>query len=862
MAMKTAESEQQKQLRKSHEAAKIAAQDAPAQTTVAPPATASEDGLKLLVQARLSVSSPNDPFEHEAESMADEFVKSMHGRTVSAPTSSAGSVARSVPDSGLVEGGGGGLATTDDTASAIMSARSGGQSLSGDVRARFEGFFGADLGGVKIHNDGTSDNLCRSINAEAFTTGSDVFFSSRNFKPGSSSGDHLLAHELTHVVQQGNAPALSRRAVPEIQRWWPFSSKKDDEPKKPTTAAEPKKEATRYLEPTEDLKENKVKTVSNLGAKGSKGGSGLFEAVETDKLASIGITDSKYAGNPEGQAKAVGDASISASSVGIAGATIALFTALYRLYNDWDKESTNSANKKLVEAVSAAILATKESTSIARTAQAAGVTGAQGLAIIGGLGIAINVIDFAVQTVKLFETSGASHEADKEIAKLTDSPTPLTVDQQKMLNALTRLSASAKREWYRSLVRAGSDLLGIAGQITILSTSASGIGPAIGAALVVAGGIGQGVVALERQVQEWMLADEVQKSRANVKAAEEALQGASAEDKGAKQEELDNAIKANLLVDDFSAARELIQAAGSLFTEDGQADDAAIKIVAEFGLNKEWLNQYVKSANKDEMLDKGAKLICDFVGKAANPMTLSQTLKGAAEKVLKCIKWVATAGYWVLKYTTKTVLMLATIPFTPLLGLWSSLTDDPNLGHKFFNWYEGAIDRGFGAIEKIGGSSEASPSATAEKPKPAAAKPQGAKNYFSSEAELEAKTKESVSLVIYSYFKEKSDRGTDIKAETVTSYLSTPYKQLVAMAKAPHADGTAPYATPSSQITTIDSAIHETIVHFIRDLAIKRVDINSVSFTNGKVAFKYVGSDKAKTKGWFAGLRGREAVED
>ena len=82
------------------------------------------------------------------------------------------------------------------------------------------------------------------------------------------------------------------------------------------------------------------------------------------------------------------------------------------------------------------------------------------------------------------------------------------------------------------------------------------------------------------------------------------------------------------------------------------------------------------------------------------------------------------------------------------------------------------------------------------------------------------------------------------------------------MAKAPHADGTAPYATPSAQITTIDSAIHETIVHFIRDLAINRVDINSVSFTNGKVAFKYVGSDKAKTKGWFAGLRGREAVED
>jgi hypothetical protein len=204
MAMKTAESDNQKQQGASHESAPSASQSASTSTLVAPPTTASVEGLQLLVQARLSVSSPNDPFEHEAESMADEFVKSIHGRTVSVPSSSAGSVARSVPDSGLVEGGGGGLATTDDTASAIMSARAGGQSLSGDVRARFEGFFGADLGGVKIHNDGTSDNLCRSINAEAFTTGNDVFFTSRNFKPGSSSGDHLLAHELTHVVQQGN----------------------------------------------------------------------------------------------------------------------------------------------------------------------------------------------------------------------------------------------------------------------------------------------------------------------------------------------------------------------------------------------------------------------------------------------------------------------------------------------------------------------------------------------------------------------------------------------------------------------------------------------------------------------------------
>ena len=113
--MKNAEAESQQQQNAGHVSASVSSPSASTSTLAAAPTTASEEGLQFLVQARLSVSSPNDPFEHEAESMADEFVKSMHGRTVSAPSSSAGSIARSVPDSGLVEGGGG-LATTDDTA--------------------------------------------------------------------------------------------------------------------------------------------------------------------------------------------------------------------------------------------------------------------------------------------------------------------------------------------------------------------------------------------------------------------------------------------------------------------------------------------------------------------------------------------------------------------------------------------------------------------------------------------------------------------------------------------------------------------------------------------------------------------------
>jgi hypothetical protein len=61
---------------------------------------------------------------------------------------------------------------------------------------------GADFSGVKVHTDSQSDQLNKSIQARAFTTGQDVFFRQGEYNPGSRGGQELLAHELTHVVQQ------------------------------------------------------------------------------------------------------------------------------------------------------------------------------------------------------------------------------------------------------------------------------------------------------------------------------------------------------------------------------------------------------------------------------------------------------------------------------------------------------------------------------------------------------------------------------------------------------------------------------------------------------------------------------------
>jgi hypothetical protein len=68
-----------------------------------------------------------------------------------------------------------------------------------------EGAFGADFSGVRVHTDAQSDSLNKSIQAKAFTTGSDIFFSKGAYDPGSQDGQQLLGHELTHVVQQGAA---------------------------------------------------------------------------------------------------------------------------------------------------------------------------------------------------------------------------------------------------------------------------------------------------------------------------------------------------------------------------------------------------------------------------------------------------------------------------------------------------------------------------------------------------------------------------------------------------------------------------------------------------------------------------------
>lgn len=86
--------------------------------------------------------------------------------------------------------------------SAIKQSKQGGETLPQQSKPRFESAFSADLSSVRIHNGNEHNQLAKSLNAKAFTLGSDIFFGEGHYKPGSLDGDKLLAHELTHVMQQ------------------------------------------------------------------------------------------------------------------------------------------------------------------------------------------------------------------------------------------------------------------------------------------------------------------------------------------------------------------------------------------------------------------------------------------------------------------------------------------------------------------------------------------------------------------------------------------------------------------------------------------------------------------------------------
>jgi hypothetical protein len=170
------------------------------------------------IQAKLAVSNPGDPAEREADHVADTIMRSDAGASLSSPCSCSddgamgeeGHQERSQP-------------TIHRSASAPAAPshvprivgdvlRSSGHPLDPATRAFFEPRFGHDFSHVRIHTGPEAAESARSIQAHAYTSGSDIVFAPGRYSPESTSGRTLLAHELTHVLQQ-RAPNHSNSVI-------------------------------------------------------------------------------------------------------------------------------------------------------------------------------------------------------------------------------------------------------------------------------------------------------------------------------------------------------------------------------------------------------------------------------------------------------------------------------------------------------------------------------------------------------------------------------------------------------------------------------------------------------------------------
>jgi Domain of unknown function (DUF4157) len=101
--------------------------------------------------------------------------------------------------------GASGDAAAGPLAAVLRRSRSAGEPMLAIARQRMEERFGLDFGAVRVHTGGDAASMSARLGALAFTSGRDIYFAPGQYRPGARDGDRLLAHELTHVVQQGQA---------------------------------------------------------------------------------------------------------------------------------------------------------------------------------------------------------------------------------------------------------------------------------------------------------------------------------------------------------------------------------------------------------------------------------------------------------------------------------------------------------------------------------------------------------------------------------------------------------------------------------------------------------------------------------
>ncbi|HEY9206933.1 MAG TPA: DUF4157 domain-containing protein [Candidatus Methanoperedens sp.] len=189
------------------------------------------------LQAKLRIGRPGDIYEQEADRVADAVMRmpepDISNETKASNPAKNNSIQRKCPwcNKGTKIGkeedeeklqkkdaSGSTPEVTPKLESSISGIRGGGLPLPKSVRAFFEPRFGHDFSQVQVHTDAKAAESARVMNARAFTVGQDVVFGTGQYAPGTSEGRRLMAHELTHVIQQSaTVGEKSKKSAPELR---------------------------------------------------------------------------------------------------------------------------------------------------------------------------------------------------------------------------------------------------------------------------------------------------------------------------------------------------------------------------------------------------------------------------------------------------------------------------------------------------------------------------------------------------------------------------------------------------------------------------------------------------------------------
>jgi hypothetical protein len=153
-----------------------------------------------VIQAKLTINQPGDPYELEADRIADQVLATPAHPAVSGAPPRIQRFAGQPPGQAHAA-----------PASVDQTLASPGSPLGPALRQNMEQRFGHDFSRVRVHSGKVADQSARDVNAHAYTVGHNIVFGTDRFAPETREGRRLIAHELAHVVQQAGAPGAIQR---------------------------------------------------------------------------------------------------------------------------------------------------------------------------------------------------------------------------------------------------------------------------------------------------------------------------------------------------------------------------------------------------------------------------------------------------------------------------------------------------------------------------------------------------------------------------------------------------------------------------------------------------------------------------